>query len=86
MSHPVLASLTLAESHERGRNARRMGLPYFIANPFASDLSIESLEECAAKSMAWYAGWLEQDAGCTEAVRNHRRGELAWLAGRGYGL
>lgn len=86
MTHPALASLTLSEIRERGRQARRMGMPYLGANPFVGDDSIEPLEAWTAKCMAWNAGWLEEDAGRSEIVKRILRAKMPWLAGRGYGF
>lgn len=74
MTHPTLASLTLAEIHERGRRARIMGVPYFGTNPFAADSSIKDFDEWAAKTSAWWAGWLQEDRGRDQAVHAHVHG------------
>lgn len=78
MTHPALASLTLDEIRERGRQARKMGMPYLGANPFVGDDSIEPLELWTAKCMAWNAGWIEEDAGRSAAVLQHLRAELLY--------
>ena len=71
MTHPALAKLTLAEIHERGRRARIVGVPYFGANPFVADNSIEDFDLWAAKCSAWWAGWLAEDRGRDAMVQAH---------------
>lgn len=83
MTHPALDSLTLGDIRDRGRQARRMGLPFVGSNPFVGDDSIEPLEEWAAKCMAWNAGWLEEDRGRSLEVLRCLRAELPWLAAKG---
>lgn len=75
MTHAA-ASPTLAEVHHLGRQARRDRLDYFGDNPFAAGTPDTALEDWAGKWMAWSAGWLEEDAGRTESVRLHLRGEV----------
>ena len=74
MTHPALASLTIAEIHDRGAHARRLGVPYFGANPFVADNSIRDFEVWAAKASAWWAGWLQEDRGRDESVQAHVHG------------
>jgi hypothetical protein len=74
MTHPSLANLTLDEICDRGVHARRMGVPYFGTNPFVADNSIRDFDVWAAKSAAWWAGWLQEDRGRDEAVHAHVRG------------
>lgn len=73
MTHPTLANLTLAEIHDRGVHARRMGVPYFGTNPFVADRSIKDFDVWAAKASAWWAGWLQEDRGRDEFGQAHVR-------------
>lgn len=79
MTHPDLTELSIAEIHHRGRDARRMGLPYFNSNPFAADTSLP-LDECVAKSLAWYGGWIdEQGAKMPAEVEGQLLRDSPWL-------
>lgn len=53
---------------------RRLGVPYFGANPFVADNSIRDFEVWAAKASAWWAGWLQEDRGRDASVQAHVHG------------